>query len=109
MQFDGKKKLKMSLFKNVINPRLLYKEEDPETLLEELVPVPELHVIIGIVSKLAVLLVSVWPLFEKWLQSNYIMFRGYQGLGLDGNNASKLLKLVDILERDIIKNGKYDF
>ncbi|XP_065673439.1 uncharacterized protein LOC136090576 isoform X2 [Hydra vulgaris] len=105
---DGKKKSKMSHFKNVTNPRLLYKEEDPETLLKELVPVPELHVLMGIVNKLAVLLVSVWPLFEKWLQSNYIMFRGYQGIGLDGNNASKFLKLVDILERDIINNGKYD-
>ena len=98
----------MSHFKNVINPSLLYKEEDPETLLEKLVPVPELHILMGIVSKLAVLLLSVWPLFEKRLQSNYIMFRGYQGIGFDRNNSSKFLKLVDILERDIIDDGKYD-
>ena len=36
------------------------------------------------------------------------MFRGYQGVGFDGHNASKFLKLVDILERDIKTNGKYD-
>ena len=53
---DGKKKLKMPQFKNVNNPILLYKEEDPETLLEELVPVSELHVLMGVVSKLGVLL-----------------------------------------------------
>ena len=40
---DGKKKLKMPQFKNVNNPILLYKEEDPETLLEELVPGDEKH------------------------------------------------------------------
>ena len=105
---NGKKKLKMSEFKNVINPRLLYKEEDPDTLLEELVPVPELHVLMGVVSKLAVLLLSLWPLFESWLSSNYIMFRGYQGVGLDGNNASKFLKLTDKLEDDLKNDKKYN-
>ena len=54
----------------------------------------------GVVSKLAVLLLNLWPLFESWLSSNYIMFRGYQGIGLDGNNASKFLKLTDKLEDD---------
>lgn len=105
---DGKQRSKMSEYKNVINPRLLYTEEDPETLLEELFPIPELHILMGITSKLGVLLLSLWPLFVKWLKSNYIMFRGYHGVGFDGNNASKFLKLADILERDISNDGKFD-
>ena len=36
------------------------------------------------------------------------MFRGYQGIGLDGNNASKFLKLTDKLEDDLKNDKKYN-
>lgn len=36
------------------------------------------------------------------------MFRGYQGVGLDGNNASNFLKLTDKLEDDLKNDKKYN-
>ena len=96
------------LIKNVINPILLYLEEDPDTIIENLVPVPELHTLIGIVTTFGKLLSKLWPGFEKWLNSNYIFFRGYHGIGFDGNNANRLLDKLDVLSRDIADQGKLD-
>ncbi|XP_065666477.1 uncharacterized protein LOC136087513 [Hydra vulgaris] len=104
----GKPKSKMADYKNVINPRLLYLEEDPDTIIENLVPVPELHTLIGIVTTFGKLLSKLWPGFEKWLNSNYIFFRGYHGIGFDGNNANRLLDKLDVLSRDIADQGKLD-
>ena len=36
------------------------------------------------------ILITLWPDFDTWLKSNYIMFRGYHGTGLDGNTLDKL-------------------
>jgi hypothetical protein len=101
---EGKVRSRMKNYKNVINPRLLYLTEDPEILLEHCVPPPELHILMGVVTKLGVLLLQLWPQFESWLKKHNIMFRGYQGVGFDGNNSSKLLSLVDILERDLMSD-----
>ena len=40
---DERKRLKMQEYKNVINPRLIYLQEDQETFLEHIVPPPELY------------------------------------------------------------------
>ena len=45
---DGCPKLKMKDYKNCIAPRLLYLEDSGESLLEEKVPLPKLHTLIGI-------------------------------------------------------------
>lgn len=98
---DGKKRLKMQEYKNVINPRLIYLQEEQETLLEHIVPPPELHILMGVVDKFCTLLLCVWPPFENWLKTHYILMRGYHGVGLDGNNANRLMSLLDVLERDV--------
>ena len=36
------------------------------------------------------------------------MFRGYKGVGLDGNNASNFLKLTDKLKDDLKNDKKYN-
>ena len=41
---DGRKRLKMQEYKNVINPHLIYLQEDQETFLEHIVSPPELHI-----------------------------------------------------------------
>ena len=105
---DGKKRTRMQDYKNVINPRLVYHQEDPEIRLEQKVPPPELHIMMGVVDKLCTLLLCIWPLFEKWLKSHYIMMRGYHGSGLDGNNASRFLSLVNVLERDLTSSERID-
>lgn len=98
----GKPSLRMKEYKNCIAPRLLYLDEPGESLLEEIIPLPELHIFIGIVSMFVKVLLSIWPEFETWLDSNYIMYRGYHGIGLDGNNSEKFLSKIWELELRIM-------
>ena len=88
---------------NVINPRILYKDEDPKSLLQDLVPPPELHLLIGFVSLLGVSLMDLWPGYDDWLKSKNILQRGYQGRGWDGNNCNTILKHLDTLEEEVRK------
>jgi len=94
------KKSNMKDFMNVIKPRLLYTEDDPNTLLQTLVPPPELHLMIGVVSSLGNLLMDLWPGFDTWLKLQGVLQRGYQGRGWvwDGNNSNKILKNLGKLE-----------
>ena len=50
----------------------------------------------GVLTKLALLLLTLWPQFESWMKSNYVMLRGYQGVGFDGNNANRLLSFLEL-------------
>ena len=101
---NGYIKKDMKNFMNVINPRILYYEENPDTVLEQLIPPPELHILIGFVKSLGVLLLDAWPGFDQWLVSNNIFQRGYQGRGCDGNNSNRILKNLDTLEVDVSKS-----
>ena len=65
---SGSQLNRMMDFKNVINKRLIYLEEDPETSLEHIAPPPELHLLMGVVDKLGGLLVELWPGMEAWLK-----------------------------------------
>ena len=85
----------------MINPRLVYFDKNPEDEINHLVPPPELHLLIGTVTPLGRLLLDHWPLFTNWLKE-HILLRGYHGIGFDGNNATKLLGKVHILERDVL-------
>ena len=98
----GFDKSKMKDCMNVINQRILYLDEDPNTLIQNLVPPPELHLLIGVVSLLGSLLLELWPDFDLWLKSKNILQRGYQGRGWDGNNSNNILKYLDDLEAKII-------
>ena len=55
----------------------------------------------GVVDKLCTLLLCVWPAFQNWLKTHYILMRGYHGVGLDGNNANRFMSLLDVLEKDV--------
>ena len=46
---NGSIKKDMKNYMNVINPRILYYEENPDTVLEQQIPPPELHILIGFV------------------------------------------------------------
>ena len=99
----GFNKSKMKDCMNVINPRLLYLETDPDTLIQHLVPPPELHLLIGVVSHVGSLLMDLWPDFDNWLNQKNILQRGYQGRGWDGNNSNTILKNLDSLEVNILE------
>ena len=87
---------------NVINPRILYKDADSNTLLQELVPPPEIHLLIGFVSLIGVCLMDPWPGFDEWLKSKNILQRGCQGWGWDGNNSNLILKRLNSLELELV-------
>ena len=101
---NGFNKKEMKNYMNVINPRILYLCENPDTILENLVPPPELHLLIGFVKSLGTLLLDAWPGFDQWLKSKNIFQRGYQGRGWDGNNSNRILANLDNLEVHISSN-----
>ena len=41
---------------------------------------------------------ELWPGLEDWCKDNSILWRGYHGGGLDGNNSMKLLQNLDLLK-----------
>ena len=60
----------------------------------------ELYLLIGAVDKIAGFLLTDWDSFELWLKEHYIIKRGY-GVGWDGNNANKILELIDKLQLEV--------
>ena len=91
---NGSIKNDMKNYMNEINPRNLYYEDYPDTVLEQLITPPELHILIGFVKILWVLLLDAWPGFNQWLVSNNIFQQGYQGRGWDGNNSNKSWRIL---------------
>ena len=79
----------------------MYLDLDLDTLIEHLVPPPELHLLIGLVSLLSNFLLDTWQGFDDWLKSINIIQQGYQGRGWDGNNSNKILENLDSLETNV--------
>ena len=52
-------------------------------------PLPELHLLIGVVNHLAKLCINVDEKFLDLLKKHNIFRHGYQGGGLDGKNSYK--------------------
>ena len=61
----GKPITKMANYKNVINPRVLYLEQNLNIIIGNLVPVSELHALIEIVTGLGKLILKLWPVFKQ--------------------------------------------
>ena len=56
----------MKEFDNIVNKRLIYLNTDKNTMLENLVAPPELHLLIGAVDKQAGFLLTEWDGFDLW-------------------------------------------
>ena len=95
----------MKDFMNCINPRIMYLDLDTATLIEHLVPPPELHLLIGFVSLLGNFLLDTWRGFDDWLKSINVIQRGYQGRGWDGNNSNKILENLGSLETNTLESS----
>ena len=95
----------MKDFVNCINPRIMYLDLDTATLIEHLVPLLELHLLIGFVSLLGNFLLDTWRGFDDWLKSINVIQRGYQGRGWDGNNTNKILENLDSLETNMLESS----
>ena len=50
---NSSRKSNMKHFMNVIYPRILYLDEEPDTLIQHLVPPPELHIMWGYTERIS--------------------------------------------------------
>ena len=88
-QAAGAKPSKMKDFANVTKPCLTVAE--PDQLVLEVHPIPELHCTMGVVNHLVKLCASVDSNFLDLLKQQNIFQHGYHGGGLDGNNSLKYI------------------
>ena len=97
---NGSKTGSMKLYKNVIHPCLL--DEEGEKLVLEVIPPPELHMLMKIVTEVGDIL-RLEPDIATWLKDYGIIWHGYNGGGLDGRNANKVLKSIPALEEYVLE------
>ena len=93
----GYPKKNMQHFKNVVKPCLI-QEEDRTKLCLEVVPLPELHMLMGFVNHMAKFIISLWPEFEAWVVSLGCIRRGYHGGTYEGNTCRTILLNCDRLQ-----------
>jgi hypothetical protein len=74
----------MQQFKNVVNRCLL--AADPDELVGVKLPLPELHLLIGVCNHLYKLLQRVWPRLAQFGRGKWTV-HGRHGGGLDGANS----------------------
>ena len=74
----------MQKLKNVINPCLI--KAKPEELVGEKLPLPELHLLMGVVNKGHQMLGQVWPHLVLFGRGKWTVHGRYGG-GLDGANS----------------------
>ena len=72
-----------------------------DTLVLDLIPPPELHLMLGTVNLLYSNLEKVWPDVIQWPSSLYIEKEAIHGGSFAGNGCRKLLRNIDQLERCI--------
>ena len=82
---------------NVIHQPII--EEDDATPVIKVAPPCQLHLFIGGVMAPVKLIIAIYgrEFLEKWMRPLGIIFRGYHGGSLDGNNAKRLLDNLDSL------------
>ena len=91
---DGSNPKNMQKFKNVINPCLV--EGNPDELVGDKLPLPQLHLLLGTCTHFYKLLVKAWPQLIIWGKGKWTV-HGRHGGGLDGANSNRFLKQLDLL------------
>ena len=86
-QGTGTKPKKMKEFSNVIQPCLTV--ADPKKMVMDVHPLPELHLLMGMVNHLIKLCINVNPQIVNLLNDHNTYQHRYQEGGLDGNNSFK--------------------
>ena len=87
---------------NTINECLIAGSQE-ERVLDKVI-LPELHMMIGNVNHLLRPIQELWLGLMDWLKDNSVIWRGYQGGGLDGNNSMKLLQKIHLLRQKVPTN-----
>ena len=86
-------------FGNAIHPSMI-EDSDKSKLILELVPPPELHLMMGPVNTLYNALEKVCDNSDEWLKSCHVKRSDYHGGAFEGNDCRKLLKKVDWLRKN---------
>nr|XP_047129473.1 uncharacterized protein LOC105843228 [Hydra vulgaris] len=86
----------MMNFKNVVKPCLI-KVDDPKKLVISVIPLPELHLLMGLVNHICNYIIPLWAGLKKWVNSLGVIRKGYHGGTYDGNVLRAILKNVDSL------------
>ena len=94
---ESGKKTSLKQYYNCSNTPLL-NINDPSTPTLDLVPPPALHIKLGIVNKLYDELKKVFPSLDDWPKSLYIIKEDYHGQCFEGNECSRLLEHLDMLQ-----------
>ena len=90
---------------NVIH-RPIIEDIDENTPVFQVVPPPELHLMLGPVNHLYNVMSKVWPGSEAWLKACFVKKGEYHGGAFEGNDCRKLLKKLIHSVRFILKSIK---
>ena len=94
---NGGKHIELKNFFNCVHEPLLH--EDDDTKVIEAVPLPQLHLLLGVVNMLYKKLSSVWENgADKWTTELNVTQNAMHGGEFNGNACRKLLKNADCLE-----------
>ena len=88
---------KASLFRNSVHEPII-NASDASFVLDVL-PLMELHLLLGVVNHLLQPLSKIWKHAPEWLALLHIQQQPFHGGQLAGNECRKLLKNVDVLKR----------
>lgn len=94
---ESGKKTTLKNYYNCSN-RPLLKVHDLSTKTLDIVPPPALHIKLGIVNKLYDELKKLHPTLDDWPKALFIMKEQYHGQCFEGNECSRLLKNLDMLQ-----------
>lgn len=79
-----------------MNPCLV-NEEDKTKLILEVIPLPELHMLMGVVNHVSTFISGYWPEYKEWVNGLGCIRRGYHGGTYEGNACRTILKNCDQL------------
>ena len=78
--------------------------EENEDLVLNIVPLPELHLLMGFVNHVSKYISSFWFGFDEWIKGLGILRKGYHGGTYDGNACRNLLKRTGELRKVLPTN-----
>ena len=93
--FEGQTDKKdTKLYGNVIHPPIILDNLEDSTPVVEVIPPPELHLLIGLVNTLYYELEQVWPKCQDWIKGSNVKNTDYHGGCLDESDSRVLLKML---------------
>ena len=93
---NGSKPSEARNFKNCVNSPLLQRNASTDCIID-LIPPPELHLLIGCFNHLFREMQKKWPMADEWPKRVGVVQCGYHGGEFTGGHCNKLLKNVDVL------------